>query len=130
MLMDKHDALNDEVRSLMLDATAKLWVGTKAGNLYIRQDEKAISLFNPTIFKASDGIYSLLEDHSGNIWIGTKALGLFKAAAKGDGGYTISRITSEQHGLDADQIYTSELQSRENLVCRLLLEKKKNNKIR
>ena len=106
LFIDKHDALNDEVRSLMLDATAKLWVGTKAGNLYIRHDEKAISHFNPTIFKASDGIYSLLEDHSGNIWIGTKALGLFKAAAKGDGGYTISRITSEQHGLDADQIYT------------------------
>lgn len=106
LFIDKHSTLNDEVRSLMLDATAKLWVGTKAGNLYVRQNEKAISLFNPTIFKESDGIYSLLEDHSGNIWIGTKALGLFKAAAKGDEGYTLSRITSEQYGLNANQIYT------------------------
>src|SRR5690606_6737898 len=71
-----------------------------------RQDEKAISLFNPAIFKASDGIYSLLEDYAGNIWIGTKASGLFKATVKADGGYTVSRITSEQCGLNANQIYT------------------------
>src|SRR5690606_41559471 len=32
------------------------------------------------------------------------------------------RVRSEEH--------TSELQSRENLVCRLLLEKKKNNKVK
>jgi len=106
LFIDKHSALNDEVRSLMLDATAKLWVGTKAGNLYVRQNEKTISLFNPTIFKESDGIYSLLEDHAGNIWIGTKALGLFKAAAKDDGGYTLSRVTNEQCGLNTNQIYT------------------------
>src|SRR5690606_13981384 len=106
LFIDKHSALNDEVRSLMLDATAKLWVGTKAGNLYVRQNEKTISLFNPTIFKESDGIYSLLEDHAGNMWIGTKALGLFKAAAKDDGGYTLSRVTNEQCGLNTNQIYT------------------------
>ncbi|PRD46497.1 hybrid sensor histidine kinase/response regulator transcription factor [Sphingobacterium haloxyli] len=106
LFVDKHGALNDEVRSLMLDATSKLWVGTKAGNLYVQENEKAISPFTATSFKESDGVYSLLEDHSGNIWIGTKASGLFKAATKGDGGYTLSRITSEQHGLNANQIYT------------------------
>lgn len=106
LFIDSQRALNDEVRSLMLDASAKLWVGTKAGNLHIRQDEKTTSLFNPAIFKESDGVYSLLEDHSGNIWIGTKALGLFKAAAKGNEGYTLSRITGEGHGLNANQIYT------------------------
>src|SRR5690606_41352656 len=33
-----------------------------------------------------------------------------------------------QHRLERSEEHTSELQSRENLVCRLLLEKKKNNK--
>src|SRR5690606_40932150 len=42
------------------------------------------------------------------------AAGICNAPAPGDGG----RNRSEEH--------TSELQSRENLVCRLLLEKKKN----
>src|SRR5690606_40777600 len=31
------------------------------------------------------------------------------------------------HAIDRSEEHTSELQSRENLVCRLLLEKKKNN---
>src|SRR5690606_40495545 len=35
-----------------------------------------------------------------------KALGLFKAAAEDDGGYTLSRITNEESGLNANQIYT------------------------
>src|SRR5690606_41311246 len=39
------------------------------------------------------------------------------ATSSGRGGFSTSRRRSEEH--------TSELQSRENLVCRLLLEKKK-----
>src|SRR5207302_8524513 len=35
----------------------------------------------------------------------------------------------QEHGLRSEE-HTSELQSRENLVCRLLLEKKKNNNIK
>src|SRR5690606_40769733 len=34
--------------------------------------------------------------------------------------------SARQHGLVRSEEHTSELQSRENLVCRLLLEKKKN----
>src|SRR5690606_41684613 len=36
--------------------------------------------------------------------------------------------TACSHGLQRSEEHTSELQSRENLVCRLLLEKKKNNR--
>src|SRR5436309_7792688 len=35
--------------------------------------------------------------------------------------------TERRHLLDRSEEHTSELQSRENLVCRLLLEKKNNN---
>src|SRR5207302_8711079 len=39
-------------------------------------------------------------------------------------------VAREQTARPRSEEHTSELQSRENLVCRLLLEKKKNNKIR
>src|SRR2546430_13136244 len=50
------------------------------------------------------------EDHHGTLWIGTFGNGLRKLSPDG---------RSEEH--------TSELQSQSNLVCRLLLEKKKKN---
>src|SRR2546430_13080720 len=37
------------------------------------------------------------------------------------------RIDLRAHGRDRSEEHTSELQSQSNLVCRLLLEKKKNN---
>src|SRR5690606_41867677 len=41
------------------------------------------------------------------------------------------RNEQERRGeIDRSEEHTSELQSRENLVCRLLLEKKKNNNLR
>src|SRR5215475_7492624 len=40
-------------------------------------------------------------------------------------GHMIARIERPEHGGDRSEEHTSELQSRENLVCRLLLEKKK-----
>src|SRR5436309_11215454 len=47
---------------------------------------------------------------------------------------TVSRIrtasSSECNKCNRSEEHTSELQSRENLVCRLLLEKKKNKQIR
>src|SRR2546430_8155028 len=41
----------------------------------------------------------------------------------------IARKLGEAFGLDRSEEHTSELQSQSNLVCRLLLEKKKKNKI-
>src|SRR5690606_40060148 len=47
----------------------------------------------------------------------------------GEYGVTVQWETSRKTnlGLDRSEEHTSELQSRENLVCRLLLEKKKKN---
>src|SRR5690606_41985239 len=55
-------------------------------------------------------------DHPGEVHLGRLAV---RAPARGRG--IGARLRSEEH--------TSELQSRENLVCRLLLEKKKKQKM-
>lgn len=116
LFVDKHHVLNDEVRSLMFDTKERLWVGTKAGNLYIRHKGKNITpLINDTPFGHNEGIYSLLEDQTGNIWIGTKASGLFKATPQPNDTYSVGRFTKERHGLDADQIYTLAQDQKQNI---------------
>src|SRR5690242_20778505 len=44
------------------------------------------------------------------------------------GGYRRNRLSGEDHPLQRSEEHTSELQSHVNLVCRLLLEKKKTQK--
>src|SRR5690606_42018344 len=56
----------------------------------------------------------------------------FDIVKTGDGSYILQvqadvKITHPEHSLRSEE-HTSELQSRENLVCRLLLEKKKKKK--
>lgn len=106
LFINEHNSLYNEVRSLLLDASSNLWIGTKSGDIYIRKSENTVSLFNQTTFKKSDGIYSLMQDQSGNIWIGTKALGLFKGTLTANGDYALERYSRKKNGLDADQIYT------------------------
>src|SRR3712207_8520701 len=57
-----------------------------------------------------EGLGAVLHDHRG-------ALGGAAGVGAGDGGVRLAGLRSEEH--------TSELQSRQYLVCRLLLEKKK-----
>src|SRR5690606_40041991 len=47
---------------------------------------------------------------------------------KKDGGVRVTPLAAVQHDGARSEEHTSELQSREKLVCRLLLEKKKNNR--
>src|SRR5215475_16124938 len=57
------------------------------------------------------------------------ALPIYRADGQldlGHAGHLHLRLLAEQHGRSEE--HTSELQSRENLVCRLLLEKKKKKK--
>src|SRR3712207_8556151 len=54
-----------------------------------------------------------------------------KNARVSDGGAVIARVTSSsvsRRCIERSEEHTSELQSRQYLVCRLLLEKKKNNR--
>src|SRR5207302_10245611 len=53
-----------------------------------------------------------------------KALGLNDDLAHSSLRFGLGRFTTEEE-IDRSEEHTSELQSRENLVCRLLLEKKK-----
>src|SRR5690606_40689868 len=69
--------------------------------------------------------------------IGEQALDRCLEATRLGGGKGLPIVAAEyggdvqrfaQQGADRSEEHTSELQSRENLVCRLLLEKKKTNK--
>src|SRR5690606_40408323 len=62
-----------------------------------------------------------IDEFNGTAWIG---LVLFKAEK------TRVRFTPPIPTVERSEEHTSELQSRENLVCRLLLEKKKKNEHR
>src|SRR5690606_41323508 len=61
---------------------------------------------------------------------GSSAGGWTSAGAGGSPMSPCSRSRSEKPALARSEEHTSELQSRENLVCRLLLEKKKKKKKR
>src|ERR1022692_4286352 len=50
---------------------------------------------------------------------------LFRSDAAGDGGHRVDGAGGDHHGVGRSEEHTSELQSPCNLVCRLLLEKKK-----
>src|SRR4051812_49540779 len=70
-----------------------------------------------TLFPYTTLFRSLLEQRGGAFY-SEAALGLIRSIVEDDG--AVHEVRSEEH--------TSELQSHVNLVCRLLLEKKKNNK--
>src|SRR5690606_42056635 len=53
------------------------------------------------------------------------SLGLFTQAGSGNSNPFLGSYTTDLHAEERSEEHTSELQSRENRVCRLLLEKKK-----
>lgn len=69
--------VDNDVRSVLVDRQDRLWVGTKAGGLYVfKEGKRQLQLFDQQKF---DGIYCLFEDSRGRIWMGTKGKGLFMA---------------------------------------------------
>src|SRR5690606_40634653 len=67
------------------------------------------------------GIHGIALDTAGR----NNAFQVHRAGSKAGAGNEASEVISVARCIDRSEEHTSELQSRENLVCRLLLEKKK-----
>src|SRR5699024_11796806 len=65
------------------------------------------------------------QDMIENLSVEVAALGIFDSLKENDIKKLVQKIV-EENSLDRSEEHTSELQSRFDLVCRLLLEKKKN----
>src|SRR5436309_4817618 len=87
----------------------------------IRRPPRSTLFPYTTLFRSKTTHATGSKRRSKNHWSGESGLRIRRACASTRSGRVILR-RSEEH--------TSELQSRENLVCRLLLEKKKKKKNR
>src|SRR5690606_41550835 len=81
----------------------------------------------PISFAIQWGYYVLFEALWDGQTPGKRRLGIRVVQ---DGGYSVSLAASAVRNIARSEEHTSELQSRENLVCRLLLEKKNRAKNR
>src|SRR5206468_6973845 len=96
---------NDRVNSVHFDRSGAMWVGTQNGlNKFDPETGKSVAFYESAGLPGNL-ISCILDDADGNLWMSTNN--------------GLAKFRSEEH--------TSELQSRSDLVCRLLLEKKKNN---
>ena len=72
-------SLENQVRGILTDRKNRLWFGTKAGELFVFQNERRIHNVLESKPRNPAGIYSILQDNSGKVWLGTKGNGLIKA---------------------------------------------------
>src|SRR5690606_4497916 len=103
------------IYSILQDNYGFIWIGTNGSGLYRYDgiDFKSYKyVLNDTTSLNSSLVFRSYFDRENRLWVGTEqGLNLY------DRDNDRFKRRSEEH--------TSELQSRENLVCRLLLEKKK-----
>jgi signal transduction histidine kinase/ligand-binding sensor domain-containing protein/CheY-like chemotaxis protein/AraC-like DNA-binding protein len=101
---------DNEIRGLCVDRLNRLWVCTKAGEIYWLQQGKLV----PARFSNLDGklgaVYAIKEDSRGNVWMGTKAHGLFEAIPEdmAHGSYRLvnfSHDKNDPNSISSDQIY-------------------------
>src|SRR5690606_41506342 len=79
-----------------------------------------------TLFRSADGVDLLVHEA-----LAPHLVGILTDAARQAGRQNVAQITEDildYHASPRSEEHTSELQSRENLVCRLQLEIKKHNK--
>src|SRR3712207_8176514 len=90
--------------------------------LMIRRPPRSTLFPYTTLFRSIPGLLKPILDGDARVVYGTRTFGSHNAYSywyvMGNRGVTTAANRSEEH--------TSELQSRQYLVCRLLLEKKKN----
>src|SRR5690606_5035040 len=123
-------------RCFLKDSKGYMWIGTADG--LIRYDGFKIYRYehNPQDETSitNNNINVIVEDAQNRLWVGTSQ-GLSIYDREKDHFINVDRIPANKGHLkngyvtsiafDRSEEHTSELQSRENLVCRLLLEKKK-----
>lgn len=85
------------VRGLLVDKKDRLWIGTRAGSLFVQDGDALIADVWKNRFANKAGIYTMLEDSKGRFWLGTKANGLVKAQVSGDIGRdgTVTQYTPQ-----------------------------------
>src|SRR5690606_41761927 len=96
--------------------------------LMIRRPPRSTLFPYTTLFRSTDPIKQTTFEAMNDL----KAAGIRVIMATGDGVSTAKSVAQQLGIEERSEEHTSELQSRENLVCRLLLEKKKkkNTKLR
>src|SRR2546422_8532375 len=95
----------------------------------IRRPPRSTLFPYTTLFRSRSGRGKVF--HSGLRPPAKSAPGELHPDTPRQGGYRVPRIVADlvsARPIDRSEEHTSELQSRLHLVCRLLLEKKKNNK--
>src|SRR5436309_4531923 len=83
-----------------------------------------------TLFRSAGGAGRILRPREGGVAVIADVRGRWILDSRGNPTVEVDvRLESgvDLHGRVRSEEHTSELQSRENLVCRLLLEKKKND---
>jgi len=102
---------DNEVRSVLTDKRNRLWLGTKAGELYLLKDGKRLDNFILNKPLTKHGIYCIYEDRKGRVWLGTKDNGLYKAEPVNSTAtlYKITHYTKDAghpNSLNTNTIYT------------------------
>jgi len=71
---------DNEVRGLLTDRKNRLWVASKAGELFVFENGKRLENLFINKPGSRQGIYSIFEDSKGRVWLGTKDNGLYMAS--------------------------------------------------
>jgi len=108
---------DDEIRGLYTDKRNRLWVGTKAGEVWVYKNNTKVDNILSNKPGSEGGIYAIAEDKAGRVWLGTKANGLMRADPLDPGAnkYKITRYLYDNK--DAGAV------SSNSIYC-LLLDKK------
>ena len=113
LLVDKSaDLMDNEVRGILCDNKNRLWLASKSGKLYLRQDDKFVTNF--FVNEPAGGLgnaYVIFQDSHENIWLGTKGNGLFKATPVDSKGsrYRLQQFRNDptnKESLTSDNIYS------------------------
>jgi signal transduction histidine kinase/ligand-binding sensor domain-containing protein/DNA-binding response OmpR family regulator len=106
------DLMDNEVRGILCDNKNRLWLASKSGQLYLRQDDKFVKNFfvNEPVGGLGN-VYVIYQDSRDNIWLGTKGNGLFKATPIDSKGtkYRLQQFRNDKktnESLTSDYIYS------------------------
>lgn len=106
------DLMDNEIRGMLCDNKNRLWLASKSGKLYLRQDDHFVQNF--LINEPAGGlgnVYVIYQDSRDNIWLGTKGNGLFRAIPTDSKGtkYKLQHFfydKNNKEGVTSDYIYS------------------------
>src|SRR5947208_12087088 len=114
----------------MLPALPAVPVAMKVTGLPVSPDAAAVSVFAPTVVLRVQ-LPTVAMPPASVVWLAPVMLPFpgvtAKVTATPDTGLPLASLTITDGGIGRSEEHTSELQSPDHLVCRLLLEKKKIN---